>query len=87
MPSCWSTSKPITTGKRCDWRSQSRLFWIVGSVPGGWRLALTDAETDAAHLAVEHPTGQHVEQDLHRAAGLQMRPRLFSVNSALIQTS
>ena len=62
----------MATGKRCAWRSQSRLFSIVGSVPGCAGLPGADAGADAAHAALQHLARHHVEHDRHRVAGLDV---------------
>jgi hypothetical protein len=55
-------SNSTATGKRCDWRSQSRLF----SISAACRPAAAcpaDAAADAAHAALQDLARHHVEHD------------------------
>ena len=79
-------SNSTATGKRCDWRSQSRLFSIAGRLPGcDWLPELTPLPTLRTRPFRTWPgiTSRTMATSL---PGL-MLPRLFSVMSALIHRS
>jgi hypothetical protein len=79
-------SKPMMTGKRWDCRSQSRLFWIVGRVPAGWSPpGLVPRPTLRTSPLNTRPGS--TSNRISTGVPTSTWPRLFSVNSALIQTS
>jgi hypothetical protein len=55
----------IATGTRCAWRSQSRLFWIFGSVPGGASWPELTPNPMLRNPALQNFAGQHGEDDRH----------------------
>ena len=62
----------MMTGKRCDCRSQSRSFWIVGRLPTGWLLPPLTPRPMLRTSPLNTRPGHDVEQDLDRRADVHV---------------